>query len=74
MSVADVLHPNEHRAAPTQWKPVGVLTVSHALIDLCQGMVPALLLGVLRRMKSLKTISGLRSEDFWKKFDAGEFK
>src|SRR6516165_12361719 len=26
-----------------RWKAVGILTVSHALVDLCQGMVPALL-------------------------------
>jgi FSR family fosmidomycin resistance protein-like MFS transporter len=27
----------------TNWKPVAALTSSHALVDLCQGMVPALL-------------------------------
>src|SRR5262245_47718317 len=26
-----------------KWQPVVVLTTSHALVDLCQGMVPALL-------------------------------
>lgn len=29
--------------APVAWKPVGLLSASHGLVDLCQGMVPALL-------------------------------
>jgi FSR family fosmidomycin resistance protein-like MFS transporter len=43
MTSADLPRPSDPLTAPTHWKPVGLLTGSHALIDLCQGMVPALL-------------------------------
>ena len=32
----------------TTWKPVALLSVSHGLVDLCQGMVPALLLFLVK--------------------------
>lgn len=43
MTSADLPRQSKALEEPTHWKAVGVLTVSHALIDLCQGMVPALL-------------------------------
>jgi FSR family fosmidomycin resistance protein-like MFS transporter len=43
MTSADLSQGHDATAASVQWKPVGLLSVSHALVDLCQGMVPALL-------------------------------
>ncbi len=33
----------DQRTEGIRWKPVGLLTAAHTLVDLCQGMVPALL-------------------------------
>jgi len=43
MTTADLTHPGEPVDTPVKWKPVGLLSASHGLVDLCQGMVPALL-------------------------------
>ena len=43
MTSADLPGPSEPLTAPTHLKPISLLTASHVLIDLCQGMVPALL-------------------------------
>jgi FSR family fosmidomycin resistance protein-like MFS transporter len=43
MNVPDMPGTGEPLAAATHWKAVGLITAGHALVDLCQGMVPALL-------------------------------
>src|SRR5437867_1337685 len=43
MTSADLADRVDSLDEPIHWKPIGLLSASHGLVDLCQGMVPALL-------------------------------